>query len=349
MHHLGIATTRALCVVASDETVYRERPETGAMLLRIAQTHIRFGHFEYCYYSKDEQGLEALAEHVIHTHFPQWKEDKDRYQKLLRNAIHRTAETIAKWQAVGFCHGVMNTDNMSILGDTFDYGPFAFLDDFQANYICNHTDTGGRYAFNNQPNIGLWNCQCLAQAMLPLLGAEQEAKEIAVTLLKEYEPIFETTFINAYRAKLGLISEAEDDPQLIQSLLSQMHQSQVDYTNFFRDLSQFQSATEHGNLRDQFMDIKAFDNWSQQYSQRLTEDEADSQTRQNLMRKTNPKFVLRNYLAQQAIEQAETGDYAEIDRLLLILQSPYDEHDAFSQYTTPPPAQSKGIPLSCSS
>jgi uncharacterized protein YdiU (UPF0061 family) len=185
--------------------------------------------------------------------------------------------------------------------------------------------------------------------MLPLLGSEKEAKEIAVSLLKEYEPVFETAFLNAYRAKLGLISKTKEDDPLIHSLLSQMHQSGVDYTNFFRRLSQFQSATDHGNVRDQFIDINAFDLWSQQYSQRIADDKADNRARQSLMRQTNPKFVLRNYLAQQAIEQAEAGDYAEIDRLLLILQSPYDEHDEFNHYTSPPPDDSKGIPLSCSS
>ncbi|MCP5162958.1 MAG: YdiU family protein [Hahellaceae bacterium] len=349
MHHLGIASTRALCVVASREKVYREKPETGAMLLRIASTHIRFGHFEYCYYRKDEAGLRHLADHVILTHFPQWQDLPDKYERLLRNAIQRTATMIAKWQAVGFCHGVMNTDNMSILGDTFDFGPFAFLDDFQANYICNRTDTGGRYAFNNQPNIGLWNCQCLAQAMLPLLGTHSDGEQIAIRLLKEYEPAFQMAIVKAFRAKLGLQSEQENDHQLIQSLLNLMHANKVDYTRFFRNLCEFHSTQEHGDLRDHFVDREAFDIWSQQYGQRLANEPIDRPTRESMMLQSNPKFILRNYLAQRAIERAEKGDFSEIGRLLTLLQAPFDEHEGFAAYTASPPDDSKGIALSCSS
>ncbi len=344
IYHLGIPTTRALCVVGSQEPVYRETVETGATLLRVASTHIRFGHFEYCYYQQDEEGLRLLADYVIDHFFPDQKGRPERYQWLLEEAIRRTARMIAAWQAVGFNHGVMNTDNMSILGETFDYGPFAFLDDYQSNYICNHSDYQGRYAFGQQPRIGLWNCQCLAQAMLPLVG-----EKAALAALKGYEEEFHSQLITRFRAKLGLARPLAGDALLVRDLLGLLDASHTDYTIFFRSLSRFESLEQHGNLRDLFIDRAAFDGWAERYASRLQQETQDYATRRDAMNRVNPKYVLRNYLAQTAIEQAQKGDFGEVNRLLELLRRPFDEQPEQESYAALPPDWGKGMEISCSS
>ncbi|MGH7184419.1 MAG: protein adenylyltransferase SelO, partial [Nitrospiraceae bacterium] len=334
MHGLGIPTTRALCLIGSDDKVYREQVETSAMLVRMAPSHVRFGTFEIFYYRKQHEQLTILADYVIAHHFPYLIDGPDKYARFFSEVVERTAKLIAHWQAVGWSHGVMNTDNMSIHGITLDYGPFGFMDDYDPGFICNHSDHNGRYAFNQQPYIGLWNLSCLAQALLPLAS-----KEDLKAALDRYTPLCERRYMELMQAKFGLREEQEDDAALIQDLLSLMQQSHVDYTNFFRALGSFslEDGSPNELLRDFFMDREAFDKWARRYERRLREEESRNEERLVRMNRVNPKYVLRNYLAQTAIEKAQQKDFSEIDLLLALLQNPYGDQPGMDAYAAPPP------------
>jgi len=346
MHGLGIPTTRALCIVGSDDKVYREQVETGAMLVRMAPSHVRFGTFEIFYYRKQYEQLKILADYVIAHHFTHLIDNPDKYVQFFSEVVERTAKLIAQWQAVGWSHGVMNTDNMSIHGITLDYGPFGFMDDYDPGFICNHSDHNGRYAFNQQPYIGLWNLSCLAQTLLPLAS-----KEDLKAALDRYTPVCERRYMELMQAKIGLSEEQEEDAGLIQDLLSLMHQSHVDYTNFFRLLGSFSSQEESLNepLRDLFLDRQAFGRWAKRYASRLRKEKTVDEERSSHMNLVNPKYVLRTYLAQQAIEKAQQKDFSEIDRLLTLLQNPYSDQPGMDAYAAPPPNWGKHLSVSCSS
>jgi len=346
MHGLGIPTTRALCIVGSDHKVYREQVETGAMLVRMAPSHVRFGSFEILYYRKQHEQLKVLADYVIAVHFPHLAEGADKYARFFSEVVERTARLIAHWQAVGWAHGVMNTDNMSIHGITLDYGPFGFIDDYDPGFICNHSDHNGRYAFNQQPYTGLWNLSCLAQAILPL--AQKEELKAA---LDRYTPLCEGQYMELMRAKCGLTETKEEDASLIQDLLALMHLHHVDYTNFFRALGRFEtgSASLNEPLRDFFLDRESFDKWAHRYGNRLREERSRDDDRLVRMNRVNPKYVLRNYLAQTAIEKAQQKDFSEIDRLLTLLQNPYSDQPGMEGYAASPPNWGKHLAVSCSS
>ncbi|WP_447978604.1 protein adenylyltransferase SelO [Candidatus Nitrospira bockiana] len=347
MHGLGIPTTRALCIIGSEDRVWRETIETGAMLVRLAPTHVRFGSFEAFYYRRQHDHLRTLADYVIAHHFPHLAGSGDRYVAFFREAVERTARLIAQWQAVGFAHGVMNTDNMSVLGLTLDYGPFGFLDDYDPGFICNHSDHHGRYAFNQQPYIALWNLSCLAQALLPL-ASEEPLKEA----LHGYQPRLQAFYDELMRKKLGLEQTLPDDPGLVADLLALLHGSRVDYTLFFRALATFSTHTTQAPavLRDGFVDVDRFDRWAERYRARLLAEGSHDAERRVRMHAVNPKYVLRNYLAQQAITAAvEKKDYSEIDRLLSVLRRPFDDQPEFDVYAAPPPDWGKRIAVSCSS
>ncbi|MCW8854814.1 MAG: YdiU family protein [Gammaproteobacteria bacterium] len=347
MHGLGIPTTRALCMIGSDTEVYREQIEPGAMLLRMAPSHIRFGSFEYFYYTQQYDKLKQLADHVIELHYPECKDGSNSYLALLKQAIKSTAELIAKWQAVGFSHGVMNTDNMSIHGLTLDYGPYGFLDTYQPDFICNHSDHQGRYAFNRQPDIGAFNLSCLAQALLPLLHEVPEtAAELAMAELKEYRYLYVNHYAELMRNKLGLFEQKKEDQGLSDHLLRVMQKNNVDYTILFRALSQKSSSI----ARDLFIDREAFDKWYDDYQLRLVSENSNDNERSERMKHTNPKYILRNYMAEIAIEKAtKNQDYSEIDRLLSLLQKPFDEHPDYEVYAEHPPEWAQQISVSCSS
>jgi serine/tyrosine/threonine adenylyltransferase len=342
MHALGIPTTRALGIAGADQPVYRETPETAAVLMRLAPSHVRFGSFEVFYAREQHEHLKQLADHVIEEHFPDFAGAPDRYEKFLIEVIERTARLIAQWQAVGFCHGVMNTDNMSILGLTLDYGPFGFMEAFDPNHICNHSDEQGRYAYANQPYIGLWNCSRLAQALTPLIDAEP-----CNAALARYEGAFIDTHLALMRAKLGLARAHDGDRELINDLLELMARQKLDWTIFFRALSGFGTDAA---ARDLAIDRAEFDAWGERYTQRLQAEQSDNAARRARMNRVNPKYVLRNHLAQAAIEQAEKRrDFSEIDRLHALLQRPFDEQPACEAYAAPPPDWAKDIHVSCSS
>jgi uncharacterized protein YdiU (UPF0061 family) len=347
MHGLGIPTSRALCIAGSDEEVYRERIETAAVLTRLSPSHVRFGSFEVFYYRGQHRHIAELADYVIARHFPDLAGQDDRYLSLLDEVVQRTARLMAQWQAVGFSHGVMNTDNMSILGLTLDYGPFGFMESYDPGYICNHSDPRGRYAYDQQPQIGLWNLACLAQALSPLIPAEQ-----AHPVLDGYAPAYHRHYLESMCAKLGLEKILDDDIQLVGSLLALMHASGVDYTNLFRSLGNFDSSADAANasLRDLFIDRAAFDGWAAAYRSRLRSEPGGDSARKARMDAVNPRYILRNYLAQNAIEKAEKErDYSEIDRLRKLLARPYDEQPEMEGYAAAPPDWARQIEVSCSS
>lgn len=348
MHALGIPTTRALCIVGSDDKVYRETVETGATLLRMAPSHVRFGTFEVFYYRRQFDLLQRLADYVVAQHFPRVREAADeKYVCLFQEVVTRTAELIAKWQAAGWAHGVMNTDNMSILGLTLDYGPFGFMDDYDPGFICNHSDHHGRYAFNQQPYMGLWNLSCLAQTLVPLAS-----KDALKEALDTYEATLHRHYVERMRMKLGLGQEKPEDEGLIQDLLSLMQQSRADYMTVFRTLGRFETGSDAANeaLRDLFLDREAFDHWAVRYRHRLLAEASRDAERKERMDRVNPAYVLRNYLAQQAIERAQKDrDFSEIDRLLGLLRDPFREQPGMDRYSAPPPNWGKHLIVSCSS
>ena len=344
MHGLGIPTTRALAMFDSETPVYREQVERGALLVRMAPTHVRFGSFQVFYYRDQHDDLKLLADYVIERHYPELRDAANPYLALLQTVIERTARLVAQWQAVGFAHGVMNTDNMSILGLTLDYGPFGFLDEYQPGFICNHSDHTGRYAFDQQPDIAAWNCSALAQALLPLMELED-----AKAALSQFAPTFENEYAQQMLKKLGLREHNQKNSELVNELLKIMAENQRDYTDFFRQLCDFDSSINLHSLRDTFLNREQFDAWACAYQQVLQQENIVDAERREQMRRRNPKFVLRNYLAQQTIEKAEMGDYSQLNELLKILQSPFDEHEKFHHFAQLPPDWAKKISVSCSS
>jgi uncharacterized protein YdiU (UPF0061 family) len=347
MHHLGIPTTRALCVTGSDARVRREELETAAVVTRVSPSFIRFGHFEHFAANQRDEELRALADFVIDRFYPACR-TTDRfggnaYAALLEAVSERTAALLAQWQAVGFCHGVMNTDNMSILGLTIDYGPFQFLDGFDPGHICNHSDTSGRYAFNQQPNVAYWNLFCLAQALLPLIGDQ----EVAVAALASYKTVFPQEFDRRMHAKLGLADTAEGDRALIEGLLQLLAAEKTDWTIFWRRLSQQAADGNVEPVRDLFVDRARFDAWMLLFSKR--HGQLPSAPAAELMRRSNPKFVLRNHLGQQAIEAAQRKDFSGVATLLTLLETPFEEHPGFDLYAGFPPDWASTIEISCSS
>ena len=350
MHALGIETTRSLCMIGSKEEVYREQIETGALLLRVAPSHVRFGTFEYFYYNNQHDNITVLADHVIENHLTHLKEHDNPYLALLETAIDKTAKMIAQWQSIGFAHGVMNTDNMSILGLTLDYGPFGFLDAYDPSFICNHSDHQGRYAFDKQPSIGLFNVSCLAQALLPTLNENPEkAVELAKTALNTYQHLYMKHYSSCMRAKLGLQLNHDADQDLNQSLLNLMTEDKVDYTIFFRQLSTYSLTRDNAHIRDLFLQRDKYDEWESLYQKRLAHESLSESHRQKNMKNTNPKFILRNYMAEVAIQKAENDDYSEIELLIEILKKPFDEHHEYQQYAGLPPDWANSISVSCSS
>lgn len=342
MHALGIPTTRALAIVASDTPVYRETVERGAMLMRLAESHVRFGHFEHFYYRREPLKVQQLADYVIRHHWPHLQNEADKYLLWFSDVVTRTAEMIACWQTVGFAHGVMNTDNMSILGLTMDYGPYGFLDDFQPGFICNHSDYQGRYRFDNQPAVGLWNLQRLAQALSPFISAEA-----LNGALESYQQALLTAYGRRMRDKLGLFTQQKGDNELLDGLFALMEREGSDYTRTFRMLSASEQESAASPLRDEFIDRETFDNWFTAYRARLRDEQVDDAQRQARMRSVNPAIVLRNWLAQRAIEQAEQGDMSELERLHSALSHPFA--DRTDEYIQRPPDWGRRLEVSCSS
>jgi len=342
MHALGIPTTRALAVIGSPQPVRRETVETAAVVTRIAPSFLRFGHFEhFAHTAGDVTALRRLFDATAARYFPALAGHAEPVPALLEEVARRTARLMAQWQAIGFCHGVMNTDNMSLLGLTIDYGPFGFLDAFDPNHICNHSDEQGRYAFGRQPGVAFWNLHALAQALMPLMdGAPEAASERLLAALEPYKAEFAMALVAALRAKLGLATAREEDGALADDWLRLMAADRADHTIAWRRLASIDAA------RDCFLDREAFDAWAARYRARLAFEPPGAAER---MHRANPKFVLRNHLAQAAIERAQQGDFSEVERLLKVLEHPFDEQPEHAAYADFPPPDAAHIEVSCSS
>ena len=346
MHALGIPTTRALCVTGSPRPVIRETVETAAVVTRVAPSFIRFGHFEHFSANGRIDELRRLADFVIEHFYPDCLAGGGNpYARLLEAVSARTAELIAQWQAVGFCHGVMNTDNMSILGLTIDYGPFQFMDAFNPAHICNHSDSGGRYAYHRQPNIAYWNLFCLGQALLPLMDDQQQALDA----LEPYKTLFPAALVRRMGAKLGLADVQAGDAELVDSLMQLMAADAVDFTIGLRRLCEAAEGQVEP-MRDLFLQREAFDAWAQRWQQRLQSQPGfDAAATAAAMRRVNPRIVLRNHLGQIAIERAQQGDASEVERLLKALSAPFDERTGEDDLAAFPPDWAQHIEISCSS
>ncbi len=356
MRGLGIPTTQALCLITADDPVRRETVETAAVVARVAPSFVRFGSFEHWASRRDEAALRTLADYVIDHWYPQCRQapagEADApgqvYVRFLAEVLARTASLMAQWQSVGFMHGVMNTDNMSILGLTLDYGPYGFMDGFDAGHICNHTDTGGRYAWNVQPMVGHWNLYRLAEALRPLVGDSAPLRAV----LDTYEAAFLAAFHRVMGAKLGLSDWTAEDDTLLDDLFSAMHAQRADFTLAFRRLTQADDAREvpsGGRFEDLFIDPEPARAWLTRYRERLASEPRDPASRRAAMDRVNPLYVLRNHLAEGAIQAAQTGDASEIDRLMTVLRDPYVEKPGYEAYRALPPDWAASLQVSCSS
>lgn len=344
MRGLGIASTGALAIIGSDEPVQRETMERAAILIRVARSHVRFGHFEYFYYRERVEDLRQLADYVIRRHFPSLAAGGDAVTHMFHEVCGRTAELIARWMAYGFQHGVMNTDNMSIVGDTLDYGPYGFMDAFDPAWICNHSDHTGRYAFMQQPGIGLWNLGRLARALTPLAGEED-----LVAGLESYQARVAERHLALMRERLGLCEEHPDDAELITDLFSLMHRHRVDHTNCFRGLCEFVPGERCPAVRDRFADLPAIDAWLQRYAGRLGREQATAGDRRRRMLSANPKFILRNHVAQQVIESVQSGDNEMLRNYARVLAEPGAEWPEHAVWAADAPDWARQLEISCSS
>ena len=343
MHGLGIETTRALGIIGSKHEVYRGEWEKGSIVLRVSPSWVRFGTFEYFAHKKRYTELEALADYAIRESYPHLMDEPNKYLHFFTEVVGKTARLMAEWQAVGFNHGVMNTDNMSIHGLTIDYGPYAFLDDYDFQNICNHTDTAGRYSFGNQPNIGEWNLRALMVALSPLVNSDKMEK-----ILEHYPQLYTERYLYLMGKKLGLTHVTQEkDLDVFKHLLGMLQGLNIDYTLFFRTLSHYDG--ERTALLKTGLYHKPMHDWLDVYDERLSVETGTLEERQASMLQTNPKYVLKNYMLQEAIDAADKGDYSVVDDLFKIAQNPYAEHEAFERWAGETPDAFKNKKLSCSS
>ena len=340
MAALGIPTTRALAVVTTGEKVTRERLLPGAVLTRVAQSHVRVGTFQFFAARGDEEALRLLADYVIERHYPDASQSDRPYRALLDAVIERQAQLIARWQLVGFIHGVMNTDNMSIAGETIDYGPCAFMDTYHPETVYSSIDQMGRYAYANQPLIAQWNLAVFAQSLLPLLS---EDEDVAVSDAQEaiygFPGLFEAAYLKGMRTKLGLTQQHDGDKDLAQDLLDRMAKSKADFTLTFRRLCDAATADSEtdARVRELFEDPAVFDGWVGRWRERLDQESNSNDMRRLAMRQVNPSFIPRNHLVAEVIKAAtENEDFAQLDKLMTVLASPYEEKPEYAQYCIPP-------------
>lgn len=366
MHGLGIPTTRALALVASEDPVRRETIETAAIVTRMSPSFVRFGSFEHWASRKQPEELRTLVNYVIDKFYPECRtvptgaaqasdapDEAGAILRMLAEVTRRTARLMADWQAVGFCHGVMNTDNMSILGLTLDYGPYGFMDAFQLDHICNHTDTQGRYAWNRQPSVALWNLFRLASSLHTLVPDGDALRAV----LDRYEAEFTRAFHTRMASKLGIRHWRVEDETLLDALLKMMHDQRADFTLTFRRMADAVRGDARG-FCDLFIDREAATTWLAQLFTRHAEDplgqagadeEAVARARASAMDAVNPLYVLRNHLAEQAIRAAKEGDAREIETLMTLLRDPYRERPGYESYAAVPPDWAANIAVSCSS
>ncbi|MGF6432831.1 protein adenylyltransferase SelO [Bradyrhizobium sp. Pha-3] len=337
MFALGIPTTRSLAAVVTGEPVMRETALPGAVLTRVAASHIRVGTFQFFAARGDTDGVRALADHVIARHYPELKDAAQPYHALLAGVVARQAALVARWLLVGFIHGVMNTDNTSISGETIDYGPCAFLDAYNPAQVFSSIDEMGRYAYANQPRIALWNLTRLAECLLPLLADEQEkAIEQAQVILGEFPEKFTAAYNAGLRAKVGLFTTRDGDEALIQDLLDAMAKNAADFTLTFRHLGEA-ASDDAADVRAQFTDPAAFDEWAARWRDRLTLEPQTPADRKAAMGAVNPAFIPRNHRIEAVIAAAvNSDDYAPFEELLTVLAKPYEDQPQYAAYADPP-------------
>jgi uncharacterized protein YdiU (UPF0061 family) len=338
MHALGIPTTRSLAVVSTGEPVYRETELSGAILTRIAASHIRVGTFQYAAGWGKIEDVQALADYTLQRHYPDIEVDEHRYLHLLQEVIKRQAKLIAQWQLVGFIHGVMNTDNMAISGETIDYGPCAFMDVYNPATVFSSIDRHGRYAYANQPYIAAWNLARFAETLLPLLHEDgNQAIKLAEDAISQFSKLYEQQWLAGMRSKLGLFNEEEQDGLLIEGLLNLMQQYEADYTNTFRALTLGKQL--EGSI---LFETTEFAKWHEQWRARLSKQEPSTASAEQLMRSSNPAVIPRNHRVEEALEAAvNEGDLSVMERLNAALSNPFayamdhDEYTAATRSTRP--------------
>ncbi|MEZ5123311.1 MAG: YdiU family protein [Solirubrobacterales bacterium] len=339
MHALGIPTTRALAVAATGETVHRETPLPGAVLSRVAASHLRVGTFQYAALARDRALLRRLADYAIARHHPEAAGADDAYLALLDAVVHRQADLVARWMLVGFIHGVMNTDNMTISGETIDYGPCAFMDAYDPRTVFSSIDHGGRYAYANQPAIAQWNLARFAETLLPLIDDDQDrAVNDVMPLLEGFTDRFDRRFARGTLAKLGLREAPDDDGALITDLLGLLQAQGVDFTSFFRALAAT-ARGERSGARDLFADRAPFDAWAVRWDAELSRAPAGPDPGQTAaaMDRVNPLYIPRNHLVEEALAAATSGDLGPFHRLLGAIGAPFDERPGLDAYAEPAP------------
>jgi serine/tyrosine/threonine adenylyltransferase len=320
LNGLGIPTTRSLAVIGIRELIYRQKPELAAILVRLADCHIRFGSFEFFHYTNHPKSVERLADFAIEHYHSDIYNEPDRYRIFFRRVLTLTAKLISKWQSVGFVHGVMNTDNMTITGTTFDYGPYGFMDGFNTRYTPNSSDTQGRYAYQQQSEIGFWNLNKLAETLIPLVGADELKEEI-----KQYQPLFNGFYREEMGRKLGLSILDSEFSELTQKMFQLLQDQQLDYSNFFRHLVNYPSAI------DCSIELRS---WLDRYMKLCDRESISHDERKKKMDAVNPKYILRNHLVQRALERAlKEADFSEVTRLRILLENPFkDRPELFKKY-----------------
>lgn len=343
MEALGIPTTRSLAVVSTGETVYRETELPGAILTRVASSHIRVGTFQYILEWGTREELKALADYTIKRHYPMVKEEKNPYFSFLNEVIKRQGSLIAKWQLVGFIHGVMNTDNITISGETIDYGPCAFMDIYDPSTVFSSIDTNGRYAYGNQPKIALWDLARFTETLLPLFSENQEeALKLGEEALSNFEPTFHKHWLSGMRAKLGLFHQESEDESLIQDLLRLMKEYQADYTNTFRGLTL--EKMEEVKLKE----APEFMAWMKRWEDRLSRQQESKEEAFELMKNSNPSIIPRNHRVEEALEAAvKLKDFSVMERLLHVLSNPYSYTKEQEEYTKLPETYACGYRTFC--
>ena len=341
MAALGVPTTRALAAVTTGELVFRETPLPGAVLTRVAASHLRVGTFQYFAVRKDTEGVRILADYAIARHYPQAAQSSHPYRALLEGVVTRQAQLIAQWMLLGFIHGVMNTDNTSISGETIDYGPCAFMEAYDPTKVYSSIDHIGRYAYGNQPSIALWNLARLAESLLPVLvqesGSEQAAVGVAKEVLSTFEPQYQAARIAGLRRKLGLFTTSDGDEDLAEALLQRMAANRADFTLTFRRLCDAVAIPESdAQVRALFAYPAAFDSWASDWRQRLAKEPTHAKARAEAMRRVNPMYIPRNHLVEAALDAASLrNDFQPFEDLLAVISRPYDERPGLEKYATP--------------
>ena len=348
MAALGIPTARTLAAVSTGETVWRETPQPGAIVARVAASHLRIGTFQYFAARQDEEALRLLADHAIERHYPELRDDPERHLSLLKAVIAAQAQLVARWMLVGFIHGVMNTDNMTISGETIDYGPCAFMDAYHPATVFSSIDARGRYAYANQPNIAVWNLARLAETLLPLIDPDEDkAIEAAKEALSGFQAAYEEPFHAGVRRKLGLATEEPEDLALAADFLNLMAADGVDFTLAFRALSD-DAADDGARTRSLFTSVEDFDAWMARWRARIARESVGAAERAGAMRAVNPKYIPRNHRVEEVIRAAvDRNDFAPFESLVAVLARPFDEQPEHEEYVRPPAPEERVLRTFC--